>query len=159
MIEILIQPLEFQICATTLPSSPKFLQKNADFKSAISPSSELQFDWCFFEIGYFFTKNPDMQLDFIDLLLRCPDLRHNFAAPKNCLQPDPSHSRIPPAAKFVPQISLHHSDISRVRTTHGHIRLRASADHRWDWRMGCAEHLIHRRVCGMLIKQGGHRTI
>ena len=41
----------------------------------------------FFEIEYFFTKNPDLQLYFADLAPRRPDLRRKFTALKNCLQP------------------------------------------------------------------------
>ena len=61
--------------------------KIVDFKSAISPTSELRFDPFFFEIGWFFERISDLQLDFAYLAPGRLDLRRKLAALKNYLQP------------------------------------------------------------------------
>ena len=87
VIEILIQALEFHICAATLPPSPKFLQKELILNQRYLPHPGSDSTECFFEIGYFFTKNPDLQLDFADLAPGRPDLCRKLTALKNYLQP------------------------------------------------------------------------
>ena len=62
------------------PAVTKFFGKRANFKSAISPSSELRFNQFFFEFGYFSARNPNLLFVSKNFAQKVSDLLWKHAA-------------------------------------------------------------------------------